>query len=432
MAIFHLSVKAVSRSNGRSAVAAAAYRAGSELVDERSGLVHDFTRKGGVDREHSPGIVLPAGASATLADQGALWNAAEKAEKRKDACTAREYEVALPAELDARQRGALVLAFAQALAARLGVAVDARIHAPGGEGDARNWHAHVLTTTRVAGPEGLGEKAAIEKSGRDRKADLVASRKLWEGLVNDALEKAGSTARVDHRSLEDQGIERVATLHLGPEMAAMERRGEATVIGDHNRSVVSDLAERRELVAERARVAAELAEVEALLTLPRAELHRRLIEVRPLPARELLMLVPGFEAHATATAAADLSAEIAQRKIDRENGSLEQWREAHPLRAWLHDRGLWPDDKAERSRVEIARLEAMRDAACAQLEALRSEGAAKRDGWLVEAEKIGAKRAVDHANLSDALTARDVHDAQERWRAGVGAGPTSRPRGLGL
>ena len=126
MAIYHLAVKSVSRSTGRSAVAAVAYRAGVCLENERDGLVHDYTRRGGVKDAF---IVAPEGAE-WAQDRSALWNAAEAAEKRKDAKVAREYELALPAELDAGQRRDLVRAFAEDICDRYGVAVDAAIHAP--------------------------------------------------------------------------------------------------------------------------------------------------------------------------------------------------------------------------------------------------------------------------------------------------------------
>lgn len=227
MAIYHLSVKPISRSKGRSATAAAAYRAGIVIADERTGLVHDYTRRGGVDREHSPGVVLPAGAAAELYDPAKLWNGAELAEKRKDACTAREYQLAFPAELTPAECGELGHQFAEALAARHGVAVDARIHEPDREGDSRNRHGHFLTTTRVVGPDGFGPKADIEKSGRDRKADLEATRALWEDLTNKALERAGHSARIDRRTLAEQRAEKIAQGELVPEREATQHQGPA-------------------------------------------------------------------------------------------------------------------------------------------------------------------------------------------------------------
>lgn len=221
MAIYHLSVKPISRSAGRSATAAAAYRAGVEIADERTGEVHDYRRKGGVE---SADIVLPDGAPEWATNRGALWNAAEKAEKRKDACVAREYEVALPAELSPAERRRLALDFAQEMANREGCAVDVAIHAPGKEGDERNHHAHILRTTRKVAIDGLGAKLDTEKAGRKRVDDLEAVRARWAELTNERLRENGIEARVDHRSHAERGIEAVPTLHLGPGATGYERR----------------------------------------------------------------------------------------------------------------------------------------------------------------------------------------------------------------
>ena len=221
MAIYHLSIKPISRSAGRSATAAAAYRAGVEIADERTGEVHDYRRKGGVE---SADIVLPDGAPEWATNRGALWNAAEKAEKRKDACVAREYEVALPAELSPAERRRLALDFAQEMANREGCAVDVAIHAPGKEGDERNHHAHILRTTRKVAIDGLGAKLDTEKAGRKRVDDLEAVRARWAELTNERLRENGIEARVDHRSHAERGIEAVPTLHLGPGATGYERR----------------------------------------------------------------------------------------------------------------------------------------------------------------------------------------------------------------
>ena len=127
-------MKPISRASGRSAVASAAYRAGESLTNERDGLTHDFTRRQGV--EHCE-IVVAQGAGAEWAlDRSALWNAAEESENRKDARVAREFEIALPHELNAEQRLELTREFAQGLADRHGTAVDFAIHAPHGDGQA--------------------------------------------------------------------------------------------------------------------------------------------------------------------------------------------------------------------------------------------------------------------------------------------------------
>jgi hypothetical protein len=246
MAIYHLSVKAISRSSGRTSTAAAAYRAGVEITDTRTGEVHDYTRKRGVV---SADLVLPDWAPEWAADRSALWNAAEKAERRKDACVAREYEVALPAELSAEGRRQLALDFAKEMADREGCAVDVAIHEPGREGDDRNHHAHILRTTRKVGPEGLTDKLDTEKAGRSRRDDLEGVRARWAELCNERLRDAGIEATVDHRSLKAQGIEREPTRHLGPTASAIERRtGDASRRRlDFDQAVTERLTRAKEL-----------------------------------------------------------------------------------------------------------------------------------------------------------------------------------------
>jgi ATP-dependent exoDNAse (exonuclease V) alpha subunit len=240
MAIYHLSVKPISRAGGRSATAAAAYRSGELVHDLTSDEVFDYTRKRGV--EHSE-IVLPTAAARAdinwARDREALWNAAEIAEVRKDARVAREYEVALPHELNRGQRVELVRAFSAELANRYGVAVDFSIHLPHRSGDDRNHHAHIMTTTREVTATGLGAKAAIEWSDTDRrkkglepaKTEVKAIRERWAALTNEHLLERGIEVRVDHRSLQEQGIDREPQSHLGPAVSGMERRGMETEVG---------------------------------------------------------------------------------------------------------------------------------------------------------------------------------------------------------
>lgn len=231
MAIYHLSMKTVSRSSGRSAVGAAAYRSGTRLTNERDGLVHDYTRKGGI--EHSE-IVLPEGSTAEWArDRETLWNAAEFAEKRKDARVAREIEVALPHELTGEERLELVREFSQSLADRYGVAVDFAIHTPDDNMDIRNHHAHILMTTRQVGEDGLGDKTDLERENKWLKANdlpttdeqLKALRVEWEETANLALARAGHDIRIDHRSHQDRGLEIEPTQHVGVHATQMDRRG---------------------------------------------------------------------------------------------------------------------------------------------------------------------------------------------------------------
>ena len=220
MASYHLSVKTISRAHGRSATAAAAYRSGERIRDQATGAVFDYTRKRGV--EHSE-LVLPEGAPEWARNREALWNAAEAAERRKNSTVAREFEVALPAELNPKEREALAGRLARELVARHGFAADVAIHAPHREGDQRNHHAHILVTTRRLSAEGFTEKT--RELDEKNLGEVLYWRGRWEHLQNEHLEAHGHAARVDHRSLEDQGLEREPTWHKGPAITAMERRG---------------------------------------------------------------------------------------------------------------------------------------------------------------------------------------------------------------
>lgn len=235
MAIYHLAMKPISRSSGRSAVAAAAYRSSERLTNERDGQTHDFTARRGV--EHTE-IVLPDGVDAEWAqDRSTLWNAAEFAEARKDARVAREVEVALPHELTPEQRLALTREFAQGLADRYGVAVDFAIHSPHGDTDVRNHHAHILLTTRKVEREGLGEKSEMELEnkrlialGLPTSHDQLRDIRLdWEDRANRHLALAGHDLRIDHRSHQACGLEIEPTQHMGVHATQMDRRGKSVV-----------------------------------------------------------------------------------------------------------------------------------------------------------------------------------------------------------
>lgn len=244
MAIFHLSAKPISRSTGRSATGAAAYRAAEEIIDERTGQVHDYTRKAGV--LHSE-IILPGGGTANRSE---FWNGIEKHHKRGDAVLVREVEVSLPTELSKEERQALAIGFASNLADHYGVAADIALHAPRtitakdleknpdqyhetdpktGRRHNGNWHAHIMLSACHVAPDGtLGKKAVAldpihcQRAKIENMADL--ERKRWGERVNAALERSGHEIRVDHRSLEAQGIEREPTRHLGPAASGFERR----------------------------------------------------------------------------------------------------------------------------------------------------------------------------------------------------------------
>ena len=273
MAIYHLTVKPVSRKAGRSATAAAAYRAAELVHDHTTGQTFDYTRKRGV--EHTE-IVLPTTAVRRdinwARDREALWNAAERAENRSNSRVAREYEIALPHELSRAQRVELVRSFAAEIANRHGVAVDFAIHAPHWHGDERNYHAHLLATTRVIEPGGLGEKATIEWSDANRrKAELEPGsqeidsiRARWAQVTNEKFQELGLPFRIDHRSLEAQGIEREPTVHLGPSVSAMERRGMDTEVGRRLEREALEAGQRRlEKASELGKIEHESREISA-------------------------------------------------------------------------------------------------------------------------------------------------------------------------
>ncbi|PYE29871.1 Ti-type conjugative transfer relaxase TraA [Rhizobium sp. PP-F2F-G38] len=246
MAIFYAQMTPVSRSSGRSAVAAIAYRAAEKLTNERDGLTHDYRNKQGV--EHSE-IVLPEGVDADWAkDRSQLWNAVEKREVRKDARVAREFVLALPHELSAERRLELTREFAQSLADRYGAAVDFSIHQPHAMGDVRNHHAHVMMTTRQVSNEGLGDKTYLELANKEllprdlptTQMQLVDIRRSWEQMANRELAQAGLDIRIDHRSHSERGLEIEPTEHMGVRATNIQRRG-----GDVDRTRIDAEAARR-------------------------------------------------------------------------------------------------------------------------------------------------------------------------------------------
>ncbi|WP_372172495.1 MobQ family relaxase [Xanthomonas axonopodis] len=199
MAIYRCEIKTVSRSQGASAVAGAAYRAGLAVTDLRTGEKHDYTHKRGIV---ASGILTPADAPEWAHDPAQLWNAAEAAETRKNSVVAREFLVSLPHELTDEQRADLARDLTAGLVARFGFAAMFAIHAPDKKADERNHHVHILATTRQMGPTGLGAKT---RELDDRKTGAVEEVRAQVGTaINAHLERAGVAVRVDHRSLLDQ------------------------------------------------------------------------------------------------------------------------------------------------------------------------------------------------------------------------------------
>lgn len=261
MAQFRLSAAIVSRSAGKSVVAAAAYRAAQKLLDERTGDIKDYTRRGGVLHTE---ILTPENAPQWMLDRQRLWNEVERREDQStrpnQAQLARDIELSLPFELTHKQRVELVREFVKTEFVDRGMVADIAIHAPPKRGDGANHHAHILLTMRDVEDGGFGAK----NRAWNRKADIELWRERWADCQNRALEKYGFEARVDHRSLEDQGIDREPTTHLGPGAQALEDRGIATDRGDQNRERLAANDNREKLKAELADIDRQIAALERI------------------------------------------------------------------------------------------------------------------------------------------------------------------------
>ena len=254
IAIYHCSIKIVSRGKGKSAVAAAAYRSGEKLTNEWDGLTHDYTKKGGV--VHSE-ILLPAHAPPAFSDRSTLWNSVELSEKSNNAQLAREVEIALPVELSGEEQTRLVREYCSSQFVSKGMIADFNLHDTGGG----NPHAHILLTMRPLDEKGAwlpkskkeyvldenGEKIRLP-SGRykTRKVDLVdwndrenaeVWRRAWADLANEFLAQNNRPERIDHRSYERQGIEQIPTVHVGVSATQMEKKGIVTERGELNRNI---------------------------------------------------------------------------------------------------------------------------------------------------------------------------------------------------
>ena len=352
MAIYHLSVKTVSRSAGRSATAAAAYRAGVEITDERTGEIHDYTRKGGVE---SAALILPDNAPEWARDRAQLWNAAEQAEKRKNSTVAREFEIALPAELSPAEREKLAHDFTRELVNRHGMAADVAIHAPGKEGDNRNHHAHILLSTRRLGPEGFTEKTRELDDQKTGPQIVTQWRERFASLQNERLREAGIEARVDHRTLEAQGIDREPTRHLGPAATGYERRtGEPSRKRmDFEAEVADRLArakEAGELERQGRQIDRGILDLSGDLAAAKAERDRQ-------PAPEVKQAaaagVADFRAMFEAQKLAELGKQQAREAFERQKAEQERQKQAEQARQQAQaDRLKELADQRERQRQE--------------------------------------------------------------------------------
>ena len=237
MAIYHCSIKIISRGKGKSAVAAAAYRAGEKIQNEYDGLIHDYTRKGAVVHTE---ILLPDNAPGEYADRSVLWNAVEKAERYKTAQLAREIELALPKELSRKDNIYLVRDYVNRNFVSAGMCADICIH----DKNDSNPHAHIMLTMRPIEKDGKwGAKSRTVNGQKINTVDWNEQTKaeewraVWAGAVNAALERQSLEERVDHRSFLRQGKEEIPTVHLGVATAQMERKGIPTNRGKLNRKI---------------------------------------------------------------------------------------------------------------------------------------------------------------------------------------------------
>ena len=262
VALYSVSVKPISRSSGRSATAAAAYRNAERIPDLRTGEVHDYTRRSGVDHVESfaPKGFMPQ-------PSAELWNKAEAAEVRSNARVAREVLVALPHELDAGGRRDLARSIAQDLADRYGTAGTFAVHAPDRQGDQRNHHVHILMTTRRLTTSGeLGAKTRELDDVKQGPQEIEWIRMQVEDQTNNALDYAGVGCSVDRRSLVDQHqaalaagdhdraalLDRPATVHEGPRVTQIRReaaRAGRAPLGALSRAAAND--DSRQLGANR-------------------------------------------------------------------------------------------------------------------------------------------------------------------------------------
>jgi len=255
MAIFHCSIKIISRNKGRSAVAASAYRAGECIKNEYDGYTHNYTTKKDVIHKE---ILLPDNAPERYKDRATLWNAVEKIEGNRNAQLAREIEFSLPVELSMEQNTTLAHEYVKKHFVDKGMIADVCVHK---SNDGTNPHCHVMLSLRPIEQDGSwgaksrkeyilddnGERIRLPSGEyKSRKVYTVdwndqtkaeEWRKGWADILNKHLEQNGITERVDHRSYERQGNGLIPTIHMGVSASQMERKGIRTDKGNYNRQV---------------------------------------------------------------------------------------------------------------------------------------------------------------------------------------------------
>lgn len=237
MAIYHCSIKIISRGKGKSAVAAAAYRSGSRIINQYDNETHDYTNKKGVVYTE---IILPDNAPKEFENRSILWNSVEKAEKQINSQLAREIEIALPCELSTEQNISLARRYVKEQFVNKGMCADIAVH----DKKDGNPHCHIMLTMRPLNQDGSWgakvkkiDKKRISTTDWDNRSNAELWRKAWADIVNAELEHNGSNSHIDHRSYERQGIEQIPTIHLGVIAFRLEQRGIETELGNRNREI---------------------------------------------------------------------------------------------------------------------------------------------------------------------------------------------------
>ena len=327
MAIYHFSIKIISRGKGKSAVAASAYRSGEKIKNEYDGIVHDFTRKGGIAHTE---ILLPQNAPQEFSDRGTLWNSVEKIEKSKNSQLAREIEIALPKELDREKQIELVREYVKENFVKVGMCADIALH----DKNDGNPHCHILLTMRPLNEDKTweakskkeyildenGEKIKLKNGNyKTRKINTTdwneqdkaeEWRKAWADTANKYLEENSIQEKVDHRSYQRQGIEQIPTIHLGVSATQMEKKGIQTERGNINR----EIKHQNKILKEIAR------RIKALLNWIREIGKEEKAETNnlksTLPPKENLLSV--FE-------------NLIRKNADKNNADLEQYIESYQL-----------------------------------------------------------------------------------------------------
>src|SRR5665648_1074331 len=240
MAIYHLSVQIISRDQGKSCVAAAAYRSGKKLHDERQDLNHDYTKKQGIESE----FIVPLDAPSWANDRERLWNEVDKAETRCNSRTAREINIALPIELSKEQQKETVRDYVKKYFVDKGMVADVCFHF----NDDNNPHCHIMLTTREIDHEGFTKK----NREWDKKVRVIEWRKEWEVMTNMVLKDHGIDARITCESHKNLGNEKIPTIHEGYVAREMEKNGKVSERVNQNRSIkdynntVTDLREYKD------------------------------------------------------------------------------------------------------------------------------------------------------------------------------------------